>query len=651
METNAKRGSLLLAGAAATASVAWAAGAFEPAGLGPDPAAAADLRPFDSCEELLAYADDHRWAAGGYYPGGPIALEDTVAREGVAVDAMAAGAAETAAPVGPGETGTNVQEAGVDEPDLAKLQDETLFVLTRGKLEALDVSGASPEPLGRLELGGDRHVYGAEPQLLVAGDRAVVITAEATGPEWSPATRLLEIDISDPAALKLVRTSEIEGAFVSGRLTGDVVRLVLTSQVDFPRPAGEGEEPSEPQAGATGATGPVGPDPSNPGWLPQVTVTDAATGESATAALFGCDAVAYPREFAGLGLLSVLTLDVGATEAADTDVVMTNGETVYASPTGLYVATQSIPEPDPVGEIARAIGSDVVGSDVVVPPSFKARTLIHRFDTTEAEGTEYAASGEVEGRLLDQFSMSEHEGHLRVATTTGDAWAEGQGESESGISVLDIEGEGLETVGEVGGLGRGEEIYAVRFLGDAGYVVTFEQTDPLYAVDLSDPTAPETTGELKIPGYSAYLHPVGDGQLLGIGQAGTAAGLTTGAQASLFDVSDPADPTRAAKLDLAGGDWGQSAAESDHHAFLYWPGERLAVAPVASYGPGGFRGAVAMRVGADGTLAELGRLEDDGGEIRRMLVAGERLVTVTNSAVTLRALDGLETTGTAALGG
>ena len=245
--------------------------------------------------------------------------------------------------------------------------------------------------------------------------------------------------------------------------------------------------------------------------------------------------------------------------------------------------------------------------------------------------------------------MSEHDGHLRVATTKGDPWQSGDGESESLISVLETEDEELEVVGKVGGLGRGEQIYAVRFLGDAGYVVTFEQTDPLYVVDLSDPTAPETTGELKIPGYSAYLHPVGDGQLLGIGQSGTAEGMLTGSQASLFDVADGANPERTAKLDLASGQWSHSAIESDHHAFLYWADERLAVAPVESYGSQvdfedqhDFRGAVAMRVGEDGTLSEIASLQDEGGAIQRTLVADDRLVTITGRGVTLRSLDSLD---------
>ena len=125
----------------------------------------------------------------------------------------------------------------------------------------------------------------------------------------------------------------------------------------------------------------------------------------------------------------------------------------------------------------------------------------------------------------------------------------------------------LVQLGQVGGLGRGEQIYAVRFVGDVGYVVTFRRTDPLFTIDLSDPAAPRLRGELELLGYSAYLHPLGDGRLLGIGQSATAEGRRTGAQATLFDVSDLDAPRVTSQVDLPSG-W--SDVEQDHHAFLWW---------------------------------------------------------------------------------
>ena len=142
---------------------------------------------------------------------------------------------------------------------------------------------------------------------------------------------------------------------------------------------------------------------------------------------------------------------------------------------------------------------------------------------------------------------------------------------------LRANGEELEQLSVVEGLGAGEQIYAVRFLGPTAYVVTFRQTDPLYVIDMTDPVNPVLTGELKIPGYSAYLHPVGDGLLLGVGQDATDTGQVLGTQLSLFDVSDPANPQRISTLAIGG--W--SDVEWDHKAFLFWPEDGTIVLPVS----------------------------------------------------------------------
>ena len=207
-------------------------------------------------------------------------------------------------------------------------------------------------------------------------------------------------------------------------------------------------------------------------------------------------------------MLSVLTFDIGR----DIDVgavasVMAGGDTVYASADHLYVASQrwidwtAMFDPREASEEAETV-----------------TTHIHRFDIGDPGGAVYQGSGSVDGFLLNQFAMSEHDGFLRVASTDRPAWGwwDDERRSESRVDVLALEGDELRIVGSVGGLGRDERIFAVRFIGDIGYVVTFRETDPLYTIDLSDPTAPEVVGELKILGYSAYLHPIGDGLLLSL---------------------------------------------------------------------------------------------------------------------------------------
>jgi uncharacterized secreted protein with C-terminal beta-propeller domain len=227
-----------------------------------------------------------------------------------------------------------------------------------------------------------------------------------------------------------------------------------------------------------------------------------------------------------------------------------------------------------------------------------------------------------------------------VATTS---WT-GAAESESTVFVLAQRGSELTVVGQVGGLGKGERIYAVRFAGPVGYVVTFRQTDPLYTLDLRDPAAPRVVGELKITGYSAYLHPLGDGRVLGVGQEATDRGRQLGTQVSLFNVSDPARPTRITQYHLPGG---HSEAEFDPHAFLYWAPTQMLVLPVSGAGAdGGTASAVVLKVG-DGQLTEVGRLRHHGSGlpeyagIRRALVVGDPLWTVSPAGLAGYDLAGL----------
>jgi uncharacterized secreted protein with C-terminal beta-propeller domain len=266
------------------------------------------------------------------------------------------------------------------------------------------------------------------------------------------------------------------------------------------------------------------------------------------------------------------------------------------------------------------------------------QTSIHRFDISSPLRTQYRGSGTVSGYLLNQWSLSEHKGVLRAVSTDQPAWWGGE-DSESSVTTLRARDGALVQAGRVGGLGKGERVYSVRFVGDTGYVVTFRQIDPLYTLDLADPERPRVLGELKIPGYSAYLHPIGEDLLLGVGQDATEEGRPTGTQLSIFDVSDLRRPTRLHTRALGMG-W--SEAEHDHHAFLFWPRTGLVMIPFNEE-------AVGFRVGRARGIDPLGRVEHGGrSAIRRSLVVRGSILTVSDSGVRSSTLGGLVETGWAA---
>lgn len=185
------------------------------------------------------------------------------------------------------------------------------------------------------------------------------------------------------------------------------------------------------------------------------------------------------------------------------------------------------------------------------------RTGITKLD---AKNLNIEANGSVPGNLLNQFSLDEFKGNLRVAVTIGQGFGSfgfgGRNETANDVYVLN---ENLDEAGSVKDLGLGERIYSVRFIGERGYVVTFKQIDPFFVLDLSDPKNPQQKGELKIPGFSSYLHPLDDNHILGVGTENNQVKL------SLFDVSDPQDPRELSKYNL---DEYWTEVSNNHRAFL-----------------------------------------------------------------------------------
>lgn len=198
-------------------------------------------------------------------------------------------------------------------------------------------------------------------------------------------------------------------------------------------------------------------------------------------------------------------------------------------------------------------------------PEKKEYTGIVKIDYA-ADGTfEIKSTGTAPGELLNQFSMDEYDSYLRLAITYGD-WDD----SENGVIIFDDE---MQEMSRITGLAQGERIYAVRFIGDKAYIVTYKEVDPLFVLDISDPSNPVLKGELKVPGYSTYLHPVGDDLLFGIGKD------DWDVKVSLFDISNSSNPVELDSF-ITSEYW--SEAVTNHHAFVYHPSRNLVILPIGS---------------------------------------------------------------------
>ncbi|GAA5168469.1 beta-propeller domain-containing protein [Ornithinimicrobium tianjinense] len=525
------------------------------------------LAAFDDCDDLLTYYQANAlelvtpYGLGGF--GGGMVASDSAAGAESGMDSAAAGASSDAA--APHST-TNVQEEGVDEPDIVKTDGRIIVTAVNGRVRIVDV--ASEKVVSEVRMPGRRDQAHAS-ELLLSGDTLVVL-----GQEWSYAqpvdgrflpfgsarTVVMTVDVSDPSAPRTLGSMRIEGSYRSVRLVGDTVRLVMVTEPP-------GVEQTQPTKGTLAAEAEAERENRElvmattiDDWVPHVQMLDTEGRATSTTQLLGCDQISRPRDPAGLSTMSVLSFGLGDGAPTPTSGagLVASGDTVYASTDRLVVATSG-------WDLWRWMGPAV---DAIWPTEPVNRTDLHTFDISDPDQTRYVASGSVEGRLLNQWALDEQDGVLRVATTTDPPGASVQ--SQSSLVVLREDGDELAETGRVDGLGLTEQIRAVRYLSaDLAAVVTFRQTDPLYLVDTSDPTAPRVAGELKIPGYSAYLHPVGDGWLLGVGQdADPKTGQTKGLQASLFDVRDLSAPRQVTVLTWENA---YSMVENDHRAFTLWP--------------------------------------------------------------------------------
>ena len=557
-------------------------------------------------------------------------------------DAMAEGAdtdlgsTTESSPSREGEySGTNNQESGVDEADFLKTDGFHTYMLNGPLLLIMEI----PE-FGQISLLSTMELEGNPMSMMIEGDTMVVASSvygwqleeghplveilarEYTYPNSdyvykhyrSDLVKYSIIDISDRNSPSIQHEIYLEGYYNTARLVDGTVRSVTHAQMDvwgleyyvaLPDEYWSIEDVYERMDVWNASLLQTLSDNRDrilaltlEDLLPQRYVMDGDNVVTLPYSVSECSEYAASSDSVARGFLSIATFDISNDYVSmEVDHIASSWAHVYASPDALVFA-------EPANDWWWFWGND----------EYEDATNIHVFDISQPGTTSYVASGRVSGTVQDQFSISEFQGVIRVASTTdawGRWWISDSVTSETGepvftgpsnrVTMLEPTSSGdLDQIGIVDGIADGERIWSARFMGDRAYLVTFETIDPLWVLDLSDPTSPIILGELEVPGVSTYIHPVDDNTLLtiGIGPGDDGLGLDWSmTQISLFDVSDPTNPTLADSLPISpayadddcqnirtcGWSWSWSEATYEHKAFTYWAPENMLAVPLSTY--------------------------------------------------------------------
>ncbi|MCB1152958.1 beta-propeller domain-containing protein [bacterium] len=480
---------------------------------------------------------------------------------------------------------TNTQEEDVDEADIVKTDGNLLYLLAGGEMLIFD-----PVPAGETHEISRTDVEGTPLEMFLYDNLVVVFSqmrpSDLPADVWPdaprdsihyPLTVITVFDTTDPMVPERLRTTYAEGSYLSSRRVGSGVRVVTMS---YPRGPQLREWVDPWSEGYVNPDGSIDEEALKDAydrllaenlaaidempletWIPRY--FEVAGDERRSGFMAECQDFFHPVDPLGRGVSTVMTIELTDPTAKQPDIsLLADGQLIYSSTERLYIAGDA--------EIVHQWDAEAYTS------------LVHQFVYGgRGEQIAYTASGQIEGFVLNQFSMGEYDGYLRVAANTG-WWG---GEPESRVYVMHDDGNGrLETVGRIENIAPGEDLRSARFLGDKGYVITFEQTDPLFTMDLSDPENPRLAGELEIPGFSTYIHPFGPDHLLTIGVNGDEWSATGGVALQMFDISDIAHPTLADREIAAEGWDSTSAALYDHKAFLYYAPKELLAIPITDYG-------------------------------------------------------------------
>lgn len=481
-------------------------------------------------------------------------------------------------------SGTNVQITGIDEPDIVKTDGQNIFVSRESRWYGfmdsmprimsddmmMPVSQPNPTvvvdayPLEDLKVVSEAIPETGE-MLLVKDTQTLVIFSQP---------KIVAYNVKNPQKPEKIweKTIGDDSSIITSRLLDGTIYVVTGTYLHVDRPCPimplrSGNQSLTISCGAIMVPERIEPTSHVYTVMKINPTTGTVTAEKAIAGNYGGVTVmmstdniyvASKAESSRWPIMSELTIEsatpyVPASVIAQAKKILTYDISDYGAFTEISnVLSEYLysVEADERARIETEMSNQLVASmKKRIREMVQSRVVRIDLDTLTVEAT-----GMVPGYLLNQFAMDEHMGNLRMAMTVDDGW--GGAESVNDVYVLTPD---LKIVGAVRDLGLDERIYSVRFMGDTAYLVTFRQTDPFYVLDLRTPTAPKVVGELKIPGYSAYLEYLGDDLVLGVGREGS------GVKMSIFDVSNPAKPVEKSKYQITDA-W--SEVENNHHAFL-----------------------------------------------------------------------------------
>ncbi len=442
-------------------------------------------------------------------------------------------------PAAPTSSTTTVQEMGVDESDVVKNDGRHIYIVRGGSLRIVDA-----RPLAAMAEVASLSVPGFGDSLFLLCDgRAVVLSTTSTA-SGLPLACVTVFDVSDPANASRVSTRFLDGTVVGSRMIGRDLYLILRN----------------PAYGSTWwpfqATTPEGKAAE---FLPNLRATPTDAGRELLQATDVLRPATYARATNDLSLSSIVSMDVDDLDSARALALADPSSEEYVSTASLYLTSTMW----------------VQGSNWW---TWVTTTRIHKFEFTR-DSAYYVGTGTLPGQPLDSYSFNEHQGDLRVAVRDRDSnWS-----PFTSFYVMRIENAKLEVVGSITNIAPGESLFAARYEGDHGYIITAVRAwDPLLTLDLSVPEAPRIAGEFSYDGISTFLTPIAPGRLLAVGQR-SVNGFAVGVQVSLFDVSNLSAPIRIAYRNV-GGDGATSEAVGNPKAFQWYPARNWLSIPVRENG-------------------------------------------------------------------